>query len=283
MTCLDNINSILEQINEKLKNEKKEFKENNSIEKCFNLINEIKQGEYNFNNLTKRKKDTYINVFKLLKILYYFFSENKISRDYNNEIVAICTSVQIYYKKVKELDNSINKMDNFSNRKLYFKYAFSKLELRNNDKLSLKKLCPSSNNSNEINNSSANTDKMVKYIKITKRYLKTSSILFNEVKTNLDKIRKEPKTESNSKIKDKYDNISKDIQTSPHLMAYNRLFHHFYLIFTLLEEPQKKEDETKKKEDHDERKKGKSMQVHKNGIQNKREVSMSNNRFKNNK
>ena len=66
-------------------------------------------------------------------------------------------------------------------------------------------------------------------------------------------------------------------------MAYNRLFHHFYLIFTLLEEPPKKEEETKRKENHDERKKGKSMQVHKNGIQNKREASMSNTKVKNNK
>ena len=284
MTCLDNINGILILINEKLKNEKKEFKENNSIQKCLNLINEIKKGEYNFNNLIKRKKDTYINVFKLLKILFYFFSENKISRNYNNEIVAICTSVQIYYKKVKEFDNSINKMDYFNKRKLYFKYSFSKLELRNYDKPNLKELCPSSNN-NEINNSSTNnnTDKMIKYIKISKRYLRTSLKLSNEIKTNLDKIKEEPKKESNSKIKGTYDNIFKDIQSSPHLMAYNRLFHHFYLIFTLLEEPPKKEEETKRKENHDERKKGKSMQVHKNGIQNKREASMSNTKVKNNK
>ena len=284
MTCLDNINGILILINEKLKNEKKEFKENNSIQKCLNLINEIKKGEYNFNNLIKRKKDTYLNVFKLLKILFYFFSENKISRNYNNEIVAICTSVQIYYKKVKEFDNSINKMDYFNKRKLYFKYSFSKLELRNYDKPNLKELCPSSNN-NEINNSSTNnnTDKMIKYIKISKRYLRTSLKLSNEIKTNLDKIKEEPKKESNSKIKGTYDNIFKDIQSSPHLMAYNRLFHHFYLIFTLLEEPPKKEEETKRKENHDERKKGKSMQVHKNGIQNKREASMSNTKVKNNK
>ena len=282
IACIDNINGILIQINDKLKNEKKEFKENNSIQKCFNLIKEIKEGEYNFNNLTKRKKDTYINVFKLLKILFYFFSENKISLNFYNEIIAICISVQIYYKKVKEFDNSINKMDNFSNRKLYFKYAFSKLELRNYNKSNLKELCPSSNN-NEINNSSANTDKMIKFIKLTKRYLKTSSIILKEVKTNLENIRKEPKTESNSKIKDNYDIIYKDIQSSSHLMAFNRLFHHFYCLFSLLDESPKKEEETKKKENQDERKKGKSLQVHKNGIQNKREASMSNTRSKNNK
>ena len=91
-------------------------------------------------NLIKRKKDTYINIFKLLKILFYFFSENNISKNFLNEIVAICISVQKYYKNVKDLDNSINKMDNFYNRKLYFKYAFSKLELRNYDKQNLKEL-----------------------------------------------------------------------------------------------------------------------------------------------
>ena len=284
MTCLDNINSILEQINEKLKNEKKEFKENNSMQKCFNLINEIKKGEYNFNNLIKRKKDTYINVFKLLKILFYFFSENNISKNFLNEIVAICISVQKYYKNVKDLDNSINKMDNFYNRKLYFKYAFSKLELRNYDKQNLKELLSNYHN-NEINNSSTNnnTDKMVKFIKITKRYLKTSLILLKEAKTNLDNIKKEPKNESNSKNIEKYEIIYKDIRSSSHVMAYNRLFRHFYYIFSLLDEPQKKEEETKKKENHDERKKGKSMQVHKNGIQNKREASMSNIKSKNNK
>ena len=137
-------------------------------------------------------------------------------------------------------------MDNFSNRKLYFKYAFSKLELRNYNKSNLKELCPSSNN-NEINNSSANTDKMIKFIKLTKRYLKTSSIILKEVKTNLENIRKEPKTESNSKIKDNYDIIYKDIQSSSHLMAFNRLFHHFYCLFSLLDESPKKEEETKKK------------------------------------
>ena len=124
---------------------------------------------------------------------------------------------------------------------------------------------------------------MVKFIKITKRYLKTSLILLKEAKTNLDNIKKEPKNESNSKNIEKYEIINKDIRSSSHVMAYNRLFRHFYYIFSLLDEPQKKEEETKKKENHDERKKGKSMQVHKNGIQNKREASMSNFKSKNNK
>ena len=285
ISCLDNINGILTIINDKLKNEKIDLKENNSIQKCFNLINEIKQGDYNFNNLIKRKKDTYIKVFKLLKILFYFFSENNISKNFNNEIVAICTQIQIYYKKVKKYDNSINKMDYFNKRKTYFKYIFSKLELRNYEKQNLKELCANANNNNENNNSSTNNnyDKMIKYIKTSKRYLRTSSRILQEVKINLNSLNKEPKSESNSIAKEKFENIFKDIKISPHLTSFNSLFKHFNSIFALFEELHKNEEEAKKKENHDDKKKGKSTQVHKNGIQNKREASMSNTKSKNNK
>ena len=284
ISCLDNINGILTIINDKLKNEKKEMKENNSIQKCFNLINEIKQGEYNFNNLIKRKKDTYINVFKLLKILFYFFSENNISKNFNNELVAICTQVQIYYKKVKKHDNSINKMDYFNKMKTYFKNIFSKLELRNYEKQNLKELCVNANSNNENNNSSTNNnnDKMIKFIKTSKRYLRTSSRLLREVKIKIDKLNNN-ETKSNAEAKKKFEKIFEDIKLSPHLISFNKLFKHFNLIFALFEELHKNEEDTKKKENHDERKKGKSMQVHKNGIQNKRETSMSNTKFKNNK
>ena len=291
ISCLDNIYEILTSINNRLKENFKRIKENNAIQKCFNLINEIKKNDKD--DLIKRKKDTYSNIYELLRTLFDFFCENKISKDFNNEIVAICIHIETYYKNVKKHDNSINKKDTFYKKKLYFKYAFSKLELRNYDKASLKELCSNASNNNENSNSTKtnnNYEKLLKFTKTSKRYLRTSSLILKEVKIFLDKLKEATKTEIISQYIKIYDNIYKDIQTTPQVIAYNRLFYHFKIIFSIQnemndEELKKEIEKSKKKENHnvDERKKGKSMQVHKNGILNKREASMNNIKSKNNK
>jgi hypothetical protein len=225
--------------------------------------------------------------------LFDFFCENKISKEFNNEIVAICKHVETYYNNVKTYDNTINKKESFQKKKLYFKYAFSKLELRNYDKLFLKEICSNANNNNDNNNSTKannNYEKMLKYIKITKRYLRTSSIILKEIKIFLEKLKDATKTDKISQCIKKYERIYKDTKTSPQVMSYDSLYYHFKLIFSIQndmnnEELKKEIEKSKKKEMQtvDERKKGKSMQVQKNGIQNKREASMNNIKSKNNK
>ena len=290
LSCLNNIHDILISIEEKLS---KENKDKSIIKRCFDLIDIVKKTDVN--NLIRRKKNTYKNVFNILKLIFIDLGEKKIAKNYNNEIVAILTNVENYYKLVKQNDNEINSIDYFYNRKIAFKYVFSKLELRNCEKDNLKGLYTiNKDNTGENNSVITDKNKAIKFIKTFKRYIKTSNKMNQELKAFKKKLNDMEKTNKIKELLDKYEYCGADIQMSPHLMGYNRLFSHFGLIFsfcidannkTLLGEP----DEQKKKEmnhtNHinDIKKKGKSMQVSKNGFKEKREASMNNIKMKSNK
>ena len=287
LSCLDNIHDILIQIEERLN---KENMEKNKIKSCFELIDYIKKNDVNINNnnLIKRKKDTYINVFKILRILFKYFSDKKIAKNYKNEMVAILTIVENYYKSVKKNDNLINDIDFYNKRKIAFKYVYSKLELKNCEKDNLKKLYAlDKNNDDNSNNIITDSKNAIKFIKTFKRYTKTSTIMNQELKKLNDKLNNNPKTNNIKEFLDKYEYCGADIQMSPHLMGYNRLFSHFFLIFSFyqdsrnllneIEEPQKKKDMNHV---NDMRKKGKSVQVNKNGLKEKRDSSLNNVKMK---
>ena len=284
ISCVENIISILTQIRTKLN---QEGKEKISIQNCFDLIKSIKSDE----NCTKRIKDTYINVFKLLRILFKIFSDNEISLNFNNEIIAIFIHVDNYYKKVKTNEKAIDTLPYYHKRKVALKYAFSKLELRNFEKQNYKELYINNNNKNkeEKDIQIKDNNKALRFIKLSKRYVRTSLTIYKEIKDFRDKIKNLPKTKSINSFLNKYENILSDIQSSPHFMKYNKLFSHFSLIFSFHVDSKnilKEIEEAKRKENNninDERKKGKSMQLNKNGLYNKRESSMNNVKMKNNK
>ena len=291
LSCLDNIHGILIQIEERLN---RENIEKNKIKSCFELIENIKKNDIyiNNNNLIKRKKDTYINVYKILKILFKFFGEKKIAKNYNNEIVALLTIVENYYKSIKKNDNSINNMDFYYKRKTAFKYVFSKLELKNCEKGNLKKLYAINEDNSNDNNIITDNKNAIKFIKTFKRYTKTSSTMYQELKKFKEKLNNYTKTNNIKEFLDKYEYCGADIQMSPHLMGYNRLFSHFGLIFSFYNDSNNKnllnelEEQQKKKESNhvnDIRKKGKSVQVSKNGIKERRDSSVNNVKKKNEK
>ena len=77
---------------------------------------------------------------------------------------------------------------------------------------------------------------------------------------------------------------------SPHLMSYKKLFSHFGLILSFWMDSNNKfllaeiEQQQKKKENNhinDFKRKGKSVQVNKNGFKEKRDMSMANIKMKN--
>ena len=285
ISCVENITGILTQIKNRLNGE---GKEKISLKNCFDLIKSIKSDD----NYKKRIKDTYMNVFKLLRMLFKIFSENEISLSYNNEIIAIFILVDNYYKKVKINDNDIDSSPIFHKRKIALKYAFSKLELRNYEKQNYKELYIINNKDKDKEENDIqikDNTKAIKFIKISKRYCRTSGIIYKEIKDFRDKLKNMPKTKSINNFLNKYENVLSDIQSSPHFMKYNKLFAHFSLVFSFHFESKNlmKEIEGEKKKDNnninDERKKGKSMQLNKNGIFHKRESSINNVKMKNNK
>ena len=74
---------------------------------------------------------------------------------------------------------------------------------------------------------------MVKYIKTNKRYMKTSWIIYKELKDFREKLINGPQTALVDEFLKKYDRTSLgDIQMSPHFMGINRLFAHLGLIFS---------------------------------------------------
>ena len=71
---------------------------------------------------------------------------------------------------------------------------------------------------------------------------------------------------------------------SPHLMGYKRLFSHFGLIFSFYYDYNNLNnelEEIKKKNTHDDKKKGKSIQVNRNGVD-KRDTSVNSVKMKKN-
>ena len=285
ISCVENIISILTQIKSRLN---REGKEKISLQNCFDLMKAVKSDE----NYKKRIKDNYINVYKLLRMLFKIFSENEISSNYNNEIIAIFIHADNYYKKVKLNDNEIDSMPFYHKRKIALKYAFSKLELRNYEKQNYKELYTINNKDKDKEENDIqikDNTKAIKFIKISKRYYRTSGIIYKEIKDFRDKLRNLQKTKSINNFLNKYENVLSDIQSSPHFMKYNKLFAHFYLVFAFHQDSKnlmKEIEEAKKKDNNninDERKKGKSMQLNKNGIHNKRESSINSVKMKNNK
>ena len=289
--CLNNIHSILIQIQEKLI---KKNLEKDVVKKCSELIDNIKKNEIYINNSLKRKKDTYICVYKILRMLFNYLSEKNISENFNNEIIAILTNVEKYYKSVKINDNIINSMEFYSKRKLTFKYVFSKLELKNFEKDNLKELYinKKDNDDNSKNDVNVITDnnKAVKFIKTFKRYIKTSKEMNREIQAFKKKLSNYTQTNKIKEFLDKYEYCESYIQMSPHLMSYKKLFSHFGLILSFWMDSNNKyilaeiEQQQKKKENNninDFKRKGKSVQVNKNGFKERRDMSMNNIKMKN--
>ena len=286
LSCLENIHDIIKQIKDKLE---KDSQGKKIIDKCLDLIIDNKTNKKYINNLTKRKKDTYTNVSKILVMLFNYFYEKKESKNYVNEMIAILTHVEKYYKLVKKYDYSINEDKYFYKRKIAFKYAFSKLELRNNEIDDIKKLYIKNEKDNTY--TVQNIDKTIKLIKIYKRFIRTSAVMNKELKIFKDKLSNSIQTQLIKDLLEKYLYCPADIQMTSNLMSFGRLFKHCSLIFSFyddFDDPTllKELEEKKKKENNqvnDFRKKGKSMQIKKNGIHEKRDISVNSVKMKNNK
>ena len=244
LVCLNNIKKILLNINEKLS---KESNEKLSIKKCLENIEDIKKN----NDDIKRKKQAYTVILKPIHYLFSIFNDNKIYKNYINEITQLLENIQKYYKYVKKYNESINSNQFYYKRKLVFKYVFSKFELKILDQNSLKGIITKKDNlnNNNSNNSNNNEDimNMKKILKTYKRYIKTSEILLKEIKDFREKINNSPKTKSSENIKKKFESCPANIQMSPHLMSYIRLFNHCSTILTFYSESKKYLDELEEK------------------------------------
>ena len=241
---LNNIKKILLNINEKLS---KESNEKLSIKKCLENIEDIKKN----NDDIKRKKQAYTVILKPIHYLFSIFNDNKIYKNYINEITQLLENIQKYYKYVKKYNESINSNQFYYKRKLAFKYVFSKFELKVLDQNSLKGIITKKDNlnNNNSNNSNNNEDimNMKKILKTYKRYIKTSEILLKEIKDFREKINNSPKTKSSENIKKKFESCPANIQMSPHLMSYIRLFNHCSTILTFYSDSKKYLDELEEK------------------------------------
>ena len=270
--------------------------EKDDIKDCFELIDNIKKNEIYINNSFKRKKGTYSCVYNILQKLFIYLSKKNISENFNNEMVAILTNIEKFYESVKKNDNIINNTEFCLKRKLTFKYVFSKLELKNFRKENLKELYINKNDNNDNNTKNyeiSDNNKATKFIKTFKRYIKTSKELNREIITFKKKLNSLTQTTKIKEFLEKYESCAAYIQMSPHLMSYKQLFSHFGLILSYCIDPKKKlllaeiEQQQKKKENNnnnnlnDIKRKGKSVQVNKNGFKEKRDMSMANIKMKN--
>ena len=105
-----------------------------------------------------------------------------------------------------------------------------------------------------------------------------------ELKNFCEKLEKSAKTQLVNQLINKYEYCPADIQMSPHLMGYKRLFSHFGLIFSFYYDYNNLNnelEEIKKKNTHDDKKKGKSIQVNRNGVD-KRDTSVNSVKMKKN-
>ena len=290
LSCLNNIHGILIQMQEKLT---KKNIEKDDFKKCFELIDKIRKSEIYINNSSERKKDTYLCVYNILRKLFIYLSKKNISENFNNEMVAILTNIEKYYESVKKNDNIINNTEFYAKRKFTFKYVFSKLELKNFRKENLKELYINKNDNNDNNTKNyeiSDNNKATKFIKTFKRYIKTSKELNREIIAFKKKLSNLTQTTKIKEFLEKYESCAAYIQMSPHLMSYKQLFSHFGLILSYCVESKNKsllaeiEQQQKKKENNnlnDIKRKGKSVQVNKNGFKEKRDMSMANIKMKN--
>ena len=269
LICLNNIKKILISINEKLS---KENIEKISINKCLENIEDIKKT----NNDIQRKKQTYTSILKPIQYLFSIFNENKIYKNYIKEITQLLENIQKYFKNVKKYHDSINSNQFYYKRKIVFKYIFSKFELKVLNHDSLKGILTKKGNSNNDNNEE--NIKMKKFIKTYKRYIKTSEFLLKEIKDFREKINNSPKTKLSENIKKKFESCPANIQLSPHLMSYIKLFNHCSIILTFYNDYKKFLNELEEKNRNSNNKttvidknRGKSVQIKNNiyGFNNK--------------
>ena len=266
--CIKIIQEILNEIKRKLSNENSE---KTAIEKCFDKIDDVKHQ----NDYLRRKKRTFLNIIKILQILFSNLGGNK-CETYMNEICQILECVYNFFKNVKKYDSNINSNQFFYKRKLAFKYVFSQIELKNYNTNSLNELISKKNNNDNNNNS----DNIIKFIKTYKRYIRTSKVLLKDIKNIRESINSSPKINATTNFEKKYESCPANIQMSPHLMTYKGLFNHSSIVLSFysdyneyqkelknLEEPKKivsskdKNSETKKK--------AKSIQINRNGYYDK--------------
>lgn len=260
LICVNNINKALIQIQEKLQKENYEKKIN---EKCFEIINNINNNQ---NDLKRRKKNTYLGILKILKIIFSLLCENKKCKLYKDEIFQILDSIQKYYKSVKKYEPWLNNDQYLHNKKISFKYIYSSLILKNYDYNSLKEL-------SKIDDNSKSND-LIKFTKIYKRYRKSSEYLIKELKEFKEKISNPlNKTKFNTEFQNKYESCPSHIQTSPNFMTYTKLFKHYYIILNFFSdfknfmnelEENKKDKTLNKSIDKD-----KNIQLNKNEISEK--------------
>ena len=266
--CIKIIQEILNEIKRKLSNENSE---KTAIEKCFDKIDDIKQQ----NDYLRRKKRTFLNIIKILQILFSNLGGNK-CENYMNEICQILECVYNFFKNVKKYDNNINSNQFFYKRKLAFKYVFSQIELKSYNIDSLNELISKKNNNDNNNNS----DNIKKFIKTYKRYIRTSKLLFKDIKNIRENINSSPKINATTNFEKKYESCPANIQMSPHLMTYKGLFNHSSIVLSFysdyneyqkemknLEEPKK--IESSKDKNSETKKKAKSIQINRNGYYDK--------------
>ena len=267
--CIKIIQEILNEIKRKVSNENNE---KTAIEKCFDKIDDVKQQ----NDYLRRKKRTFLNIIKILQILFSNFGGNK-CENYMKEICQILECVYNFFKNVKKYDTDINSNQFFYKRKLAFKYVFSQIELKNYNISSLDELISKKNNNDNNNN---NSDNIIKFIKTYKRYVRTSKMLLKDLKNVRENINSSPKINATTNFEKKYESCPANIQMSPHLMTYKGLFNHSSIVLSFysdyneyqkemknLEEPKK--IESSKDKNSETKKKAKSIQINRNGYYDK--------------
>jgi hypothetical protein len=252
--CINAIHNILNEIEKKMKKEDSQKKIN---DRCYQIINKIKNNE---TELQRRKKNTYLEILNILKILFSLLYNYKTCKRYINEIFQILSCIQKYYKDIKKYDITINNIEYYHKNKIAFKYIYSSLELKNYDNNTLKELTKKTNNE-EINNN------VIKLAKIYKRYRKTSEFLNKELKEFKEKINDPLYIKKyNTQLQNKYESCLTCIQTSPHFMTYMKLFNHYSTILNFCRDYNtlKEELEKMKKDKIFEGKREKSVQINRN-------------------
>lgn len=268
--CIKFIREILNEIKEKLPNENNEKA---AMEKCFDKLDEVKQQS----DYVKRKKKAYLNIIKILQILFSILGGNKCEY-YVKEICQILECVYNFFRNVKKYDNNINNTQFFYKRKLAFKYVFSQLELKNYNINILDSLISEKNNNDNHENN--NIDNKKTFIKTYKRYIRTSRLLINDIKNARENINSSPKINATANFEKKYGSCPANIQMSPHLMTYKGLFNHSSIVLSFYSDyneyqksiknlEESKKGESSKDKSSEVKKKAKSIQINRNGYHDK--------------
>ena len=259
LICINNIDTILSQIKEKLKIEKNDKKINN---RCYEIIERINNDK---TDLKKRKQNTYLGILKILELLFSLLCDNRKCKMYNNEILNILETIQKYYKNVKKYDISINNIQYNYNKKIAFKYIYSSLQLKLYDNYSLKD--KTKKNITEENN------ELIKLAKLYRRHRKSSEHLNKEYKEFKEKlINPTNKTKLNTPLLKKYETFNLTLQTSPNFMNFMKLFNHYVLVLNFYNDIKlfdRELVEIQKKYKTLDSKREKSMQINRNGFDDK--------------